>query len=157
MNPLDRFFKNKLQNREFEFQDAYWQQAEQMIIADQAGRRWKKGFWFLGALLLLTFTAFIFWPGNPEGSVSPNTQVSEFGTSIPLNNVAEDQELITKEETAKSLQNDQLGNSKKSHLNSKVSKGGDHEKTAADLDPKVLEVGNTKKAGNQENFEIVLN
>ncbi len=50
MSNLDNFFNKKLQNREFDFKESYWEEAEQMIEADKRKRRYGRYFWLLGFL-----------------------------------------------------------------------------------------------------------
>ena len=84
MSELDKLFKNKLQNREFELKDSYWQQAEQMIAAQESGLNWKKGFWLLGALLLIALAGFVFWPAQPSEATNLAGNADEFGYQSTL-------------------------------------------------------------------------
>lgn len=66
MDKLDQFFKEKFQKREFEFQDAYWQEAEKMIQQDKRNKRmlW---WWRLSGLflLILLMVVGIWWFSGP--------------------------------------------------------------------------------------------
>ncbi len=66
MNELDRFFKDKLDNRQIEFNEAHWQEAEKML--DRQGKKRPAWMWWiaLGILLLLGGT----WWGLSRYSVS---------------------------------------------------------------------------------------
>lgn len=52
MDKLDQFFKDKFQGREFEFQDAYWQEAEKLIQQDKRKKRLLWWRWTFGLLML---------------------------------------------------------------------------------------------------------
>ena len=56
MDKLDRLFREKLQKREFEFKESYWEQAQAMI-EEQEQSRWPRMLWNLSRwsfLLLLS-------------------------------------------------------------------------------------------------------
>ena len=62
MKNLDQFFKNKIQNRKFEFQEAYWDDAKKLIDGDKKRRR-RGGWlpWFLGLALVTVLSVGIYW------------------------------------------------------------------------------------------------
>lgn len=62
MDKLDQFFKKKLENREFDFQESYWQEAEKLIEQDRRKKRFA-WWWRLSGLvlLLLLVTAGLWW------------------------------------------------------------------------------------------------
>ena len=66
MNNLDNFYNKKLQNREFEFKDSYWEDAEQLIIADEKKRKGSWYFWLLGLFLLLVTGGIILSSNNTD-------------------------------------------------------------------------------------------
>ncbi len=54
MSNLDKFFQEKLQNREFEFSEANWEQASQMIALEENQKRKRRFAWwvFIGLLII---------------------------------------------------------------------------------------------------------
>lgn len=94
MNELDKLFKNKLEDREFEFKDSYWEAAEQ-LLEQQDKRRRRGGFWWwsMGAMvLLLTVAAYFLFNTNT------NTNTSEQGLIQNENrNEVKSEDLITLE------------------------------------------------------------
>lgn len=60
MNDLDKLFKNKMLDREFEFKDSYWEAAEQLIGQEEQKRRRGGLWWRFGAFLLLFVIAGYF-------------------------------------------------------------------------------------------------
>ncbi|MCR9288845.1 MAG: outer membrane beta-barrel protein [Bacteroidetes bacterium] len=55
MNHLDNFYKEKLNKREFEFDESLWLQAEELIVADEKKKK-KRAivWWILGGVLLIS-------------------------------------------------------------------------------------------------------
>lgn len=76
-NKLDKYFKEKFEEREFEFKDAYWQAAEELIEKDQANNNRKPFFWFI----LLGLIA----GGGIYLSLSKNIQSNKGGNDIATN------------------------------------------------------------------------
>ncbi len=56
MSDLDKLFKKKLEHRSFEFKDAYWEAAEQLIEKEE-GKRRKFGWWWIGLFLVFVLSA----------------------------------------------------------------------------------------------------
>ena len=59
MSNLDQFFKDKFQNREFEFKEEYWQQAQDLIQRDRQHRRRRR--WYFGLFALLLAGGLGYW------------------------------------------------------------------------------------------------
>ena len=115
-NNLDNFFKKKLDQREFEMEDAYWAQMEEMIEADEKdnhkGLLWR---WLLGTLLLLVVAGGLYWWAAQSAVVVPlnhahtNTKVETIKSSDDVvkssneDNLSSEQVVNTmvKEETIK--------------------------------------------------------
>ena len=79
-SPIGELFRNKLSQREFEKKDAYWKDAEQLIIKYNKRRRNRLVLFFLIAILLITTFLgglFDYYSGNVESE-----------KSLALNNVA---------------------------------------------------------------------
>lgn len=96
MDKLDQFFKDKLQDREFEFKDVYWQDAEQLIEQDKRKKRliwWK---WLAGWLLLL----LLIIAGGLWLTLGPRVQSSPEQKEIKENNLAEQSGPVKKVDTA---------------------------------------------------------
>ncbi len=107
MSELDKFFKDKLNDRTFEFKDAYWEAAEQLIEKDNNKKRKRGGFWrwtSLGLLLLLVVTGyFVFGGSRNNQDIKQSQKISEDGkirvTSIEekrTSNTLIDEEVSTK-------------------------------------------------------------
>jgi hypothetical protein len=95
MNHLDKFYKDKLNEREFEFDEGLWQDAEALIIADEKKKKRAFGWWFFGsALLISVVSGMIIW------SINTQNEQEAVQTEIPKNiestRTVQD---ITKEET----------------------------------------------------------
>ncbi len=69
MDPMDQFFKKKLKERQYEYRESYWKEAERMIRLRE-GRRRVFWWWFLVVgLLLITIGGWGWWyfqPGKVE-------------------------------------------------------------------------------------------
>lgn len=68
-HPLDDFFRDTLANREFDYQDSYWQGALALLDRDRRRRRFLLWWWWGGmSLMLLGCTAAWLWdaPAPPE-------------------------------------------------------------------------------------------
>lgn len=75
MSNFDQFFKDKFQDREFEFKEAYWKQAQELIQEDQQERRRGLWYWMLGGsilLLALIVTSAVCYFGVNGDPVSEN-------------------------------------------------------------------------------------
>ncbi|MEO1409139.1 MAG: outer membrane beta-barrel protein [Bacteroidota bacterium] len=95
-NKLDRFFRDKLEGRDLpEFDEAYWQQAEELIDRDRRQRRrFFAWYWLfgLGSLLLGGLALWTLWPvptnppitnaTAPTPSNEPNATVTAPASSI---------------------------------------------------------------------------
>ncbi len=91
MNNLDNFYNKKLQNRTFEFKDSYWEDAEQLIIADEKNRRKGLYFWLFGILFIVILAGSIYWIGLPQPE--SGKAVSAFLNSPVENQMQSDQNL----------------------------------------------------------------
>lgn len=84
MNRLDQFVKNKLEERQFEFNEAHWLQAAEMIDAQKERRRRFFWLWFFGGQVLLLGLAFILWPASTFVHTSVETQAhNAFESAVP--------------------------------------------------------------------------
>ena len=96
-NKLDQFFKRKLQNRHFEFDDAYWQEMEQLLPQKKEKR--KTGFWLLGLLILGMITTY-WWLGQPSTSRTKPTRMVNTHTNLhtpnPTTQTAQNQAIAAK-------------------------------------------------------------
>lgn len=78
---FDDFLKNKLEQREFEFKDAYWADALELIEADEKDNRWGFLYWLLLGLLLLAGGTFAFYQWDNQASLaSIDQQQTEWDT-----------------------------------------------------------------------------
>lgn len=77
MSDLDKLFKKKLEQRSFEFKDAYWQEAEQLIAAEEGKRRRRVGWWIFGLLFMLTIAAGAFYYSQVDQAPIPTTASNE--------------------------------------------------------------------------------
>ncbi len=84
MSELDKLFKDKLENRAFEFKDAYWEEAERMIEQDEDRRR-RGGLWWKLGLFLLLFTVVGYFAINGTNSAA----LSKASEKSPLYTVPE--------------------------------------------------------------------
>ncbi|MEM6963412.1 MAG: outer membrane beta-barrel protein [Bacteroidota bacterium] len=79
-NNFDKYFKEKLENRQFEMKPEYWEQAEALIEADQRQEWWKRSFIWWGTLLVFVTLGFFIWVkiNNPttDGTTQKNTVVA---------------------------------------------------------------------------------
>jgi len=75
MSQLDNFFKDKLNDRNFEFKDAYWEDAERLIEAqEEDDRRRRFGWWWKIGLFLLVFSLAGYFTFNEWSKAAiPNT------------------------------------------------------------------------------------
>jgi hypothetical protein len=107
-NNLDKYFKEKLEGRQFEMKDAYWQNAQKLLAEDERRRRRAIWFWWGGgAMVLFTVLVFILsLNGNKENIVAENTN-SNTGNSIEI------KEEKIKEELEKKLLNDKKSSEEK--------------------------------------------
>ena len=85
MNELDKLFKNKLRDKEFEFKDSYWAAAEQLIEQEES-RRKRGGLWWRLGLFLLVFALVGYFMMNEPASASVS---GAEGTTIPLKSNSE--------------------------------------------------------------------
>jgi len=92
---LDRLLKNKFDAREFEFQEAYWEEAAGLIAAAEAGEKKPFGFWWRwlvadSTLVLALLMAIFLFPIQTTDYVSPllteNNNLSETKTPQPTQN-----------------------------------------------------------------------
>lgn len=60
-NNFDKYFKNKLENRQFEMKPEFWEQAELLIEEDERKGGWRRGFIWLSTLLLVGTVGFFIW------------------------------------------------------------------------------------------------
>lgn len=60
-NNFDKFINKKLGNRAFEMKPAYWEQAQQMILADEAAKRRRRMIWWVFGVGLLLVSALAFY------------------------------------------------------------------------------------------------
>lgn len=71
MNKLDDFIKGKLEQRQFEFDEAHWRQAATMIEAQGRKRRKIFWFWLLSGQIMVLGLVFAFWQtGMPSPGFS---------------------------------------------------------------------------------------
>ncbi|MCB0651362.1 MAG: hypothetical protein KDC85_08830 [Saprospiraceae bacterium] len=80
MNKLDDFIKGKMEQRQFEFDEAHWHQAAAML--ETQGRKRRKIFWFclLSGQILLLGLVFAFWQTGLDStgfSIENNQAVAE--------------------------------------------------------------------------------
>ncbi len=80
MSKLDNFFRDKLNQREFEFEDAYWEAAEKLIDQDRRRRRFG-AWWFWGGMLVLLLGGLYWW--LPSGTNSVSAPDSSLSTTLP--------------------------------------------------------------------------
>lgn len=82
-NNLDRYFREKLHNREFEFKDAYWQGAEKLL---DAGRRKRRRRWFAwwGGAMLLTAALAGWWFWGKNTGLAPGQQQAEPAANLSV-------------------------------------------------------------------------
>ncbi|MCB9264651.1 MAG: hypothetical protein H6558_06475 [Lewinellaceae bacterium] len=68
MDPMDQFFKDKLTERQYEYHDAYWEEAESMITRRERRRRAAWWWWIAIALLLIGVGAggWWYWQGRQK-------------------------------------------------------------------------------------------
>ena len=57
---IDTYFKEKLSNRQFELKDAYWKEAEAMLMAAEKKKRRGMLFWWFGGLAPLVAVSLFF-------------------------------------------------------------------------------------------------
>lgn len=84
---LDDFINKKLEQREFEFKDAYWADALDLIEADEKGKR--RGFWFLllAGLVLLTGLGYATYAPYMQQLHHPSDENSSFVTDNTVKNI----------------------------------------------------------------------
>ena len=76
-NNLDRYFREKLHDREFDMKDAYWKGAEQLLDADRRNRRrWLVG-WGGPALLVLLTAMAAWWMWNQTTEVQTSAYLQQ--------------------------------------------------------------------------------
>lgn len=82
MSKLDNFFKDKFDNRDFEYKDAYWEAAQQLIEDDEKRRR-RRGLWWLYGLLgiLIVFIGYF-------GFSTYNSAIDQVNTTAPGNHAS---------------------------------------------------------------------
>jgi len=82
-NNFDKFFAEKLDQREFQFNPAHWEAAEKLIDLQEAStvRRRRKGWWLL-LIPLLALLAYLCFNGKIDSS-STMTQSGMMNTAIP--------------------------------------------------------------------------
>lgn len=81
MSNLDQFFKDKFQDREFEFQESYWEGARELIVEEDKRRRrgllWRNlGFGVL-LLMLIGAGAGMYWWTNNNDPVGGALEMAE--------------------------------------------------------------------------------
>ncbi|MCB0553693.1 MAG: hypothetical protein KDD02_09095 [Phaeodactylibacter sp.] len=80
MDRLDQFFKGKFEDRDFPFDPAYWEQAEQMIALREKKRKRRAVFWWIfGFVVLLTtlgLGGYFFFGKGSTSSDAANYSVS---------------------------------------------------------------------------------
>lgn len=75
MSEIDKFFKDKLEGRTFEFKDAYWEAAEQLIEQEENDRRKRFGIWWKFGIfffLLLGVLGYFFVQPDQTKELSVN-------------------------------------------------------------------------------------
>lgn len=109
-NNLDKYFKDKLHEREFDFKDSYWAGAEKLLDAQERRRRRVLLFWWFGGVAGAVLLAATFWflgknegqqesqshavelkentLSNPEASQAIESNISE--SELPENNGGND-------------------------------------------------------------------
>ena len=70
MNKLDKLFKDKLQDRSFEFNDSYWEAAERLIEQEESRKKRGGLWWKLGLFLLVLITSGYFLIGGAKSSAA---------------------------------------------------------------------------------------
>lgn len=80
-NPLDRLFREKLKDRSFEFEEAAWDDALELIEENQGGgnKRW----WAVGLVALLLIGSVAIW-----NTVDTNTEVAQVSENTGTENNA---------------------------------------------------------------------
>ncbi|KAA3637547.1 MAG: hypothetical protein DWQ02_06580 [Bacteroidetes bacterium] len=77
MNRLDDFVKGKMEQRQFEFDQAHWLQAAEMIDAQQKRRRRFFWIWLLCGLVVLSGTSYMLWKPSAITSQPLTTNLTE--------------------------------------------------------------------------------
>ncbi len=103
MSNVDKFFKEKLKDREIPFDEHYWKQASEMLDAQDRRRRSKWWFFILTALLLIAGSWYIWRADN----LVDRTKVT--GTTA-IDNLTK-QEGNSAQQTEQSLQEQAIGQS----------------------------------------------
>lgn len=120
---LDQFFRDKLQNRQFEFQEADWKEAEFLIEQQEAKKDKKRLFiwwWFLGIFLLLGislggYTLWKNYDSSNEDQTKRTTQVIVPDPMATEEGAATNKEAINKGQSA--LEAEQLSNVQNPSIN----------------------------------------
>ncbi|MEK7253770.1 MAG: hypothetical protein AAB316_03435, partial [Bacteroidota bacterium] len=76
-NNLDRFFRENLSERQFEFKDEYWQEAEKLLDANKRRRRRALIFWWLGGAALVATVAMAVVAIGGKNERSPSVARAE--------------------------------------------------------------------------------
>ncbi len=94
-NELDNLIKNKLNNQTFDYQDAYWQQAEKMIDAQRFETKklvWYKSAFYAAIVAIFTLLGWFLVENNkitsPKMVVNTNTEIPQL-IQPELNNSAD--------------------------------------------------------------------
>lgn len=95
MDNLDEFMQHKFNSDDlsdrFVFQEAYWEQAERLIVASEAAKKKRRMilFWWLGTGVFLTISAVGFWQTGLElWRKTPAKASIEYAVSNPTINAA---------------------------------------------------------------------
>lgn len=101
MDPTDQFFRKKLVERQYEYKEAYWEDAERLIEQRERHRRRRTLWWWLTGVLLLAGLGAATWrylgnedsghtvPGAfridtpPSGRMGPNTTATDWFLEMP--------------------------------------------------------------------------
>lgn len=81
-NNLDKYFRDNLNDRKFEFKDEYWLGAQQLLEADERRRKRRGLFWWFGGGLALLGLVSLGWVILSEkGSGEPTTKIVSNSTN----------------------------------------------------------------------------
>ncbi len=126
MNRLDDFVKGKMEQRQFEFDQAHWLQAAEMIDAQQRRRRRFFWIWFLCGLVVLTGTSYILW--KPSATYNHSVQTNLSGETSPQIINVEDEKGevkidLSQNEVLETMTKEESGNIMTSRDNEEVDEG----------------------------------
>ena len=73
MEPMDQFFRKKIEERQYEYHEAYWEEAERLITQREGRRRRAFWWWCFGFALLCVGIEGAGWWYGPTGSDEKTT------------------------------------------------------------------------------------